>query len=149
TIDVEADPLTCSAADVTTTEPLTSDNCSTVSLEGIRSDGQALDAPYPVGTTTITWTVEDANGNTASCQQLVIVRDVTPPSLTCPVTLNVNSDSDACEASNVTITPPTATSDNCSTTPVVITGTRDDQLGLGDPYPVGTTMITWKATDAA
>ena len=46
------------------------------------------DAPvaYPVGTTTVTWTATDANGNTSIATQLVTVtlNDVTSPSITVP-----------------------------------------------------------------
>src|SRR5205823_2117061 len=37
---------------------------------------QALSAPYPQGTTTITWTATDAAGNTATATQTVTVKDV-------------------------------------------------------------------------
>lgn len=46
---------------------------------GLRSDGLALNEPYAVGTTTITWMATDNNGNTASCFQVVTVIDQTPP----------------------------------------------------------------------
>jgi hypothetical protein len=48
-------------------------------ISGARSDGAALTASYPFGTTTITWTLTDANGLTASCAQSVAVRDDEPP----------------------------------------------------------------------
>jgi hypothetical protein len=38
-----------------------------------------LSDPYPVGTTNITWTATDSNGNTASCFQVLTVIDKTPP----------------------------------------------------------------------
>ena len=53
--------------------PTTSDNCSGLTVVGTRSDGQALSAPYPIGTTTITQTATDAGGNQASCQQTITV----------------------------------------------------------------------------
>jgi hypothetical protein len=53
------------------------DNC-TVTVTGVRSDGLPLTAPYPQGTTTITWTAKDASNNTASCQQTVTVTNPAP-----------------------------------------------------------------------
>src|SRR5580765_3572136 len=53
--------------------PVTNDNCNVVTVKGVRSDGQPLDAVYPVGVTVITWTAKDANGNAASCTQSIII----------------------------------------------------------------------------
>jgi hypothetical protein len=53
--------------------PSTSDNCSSASVTGVRSDGKPLNAPYPIGVTLITWTATDTNSNTASCTQTVTV----------------------------------------------------------------------------
>ncbi|MFV8341857.1 T9SS type A sorting domain-containing protein, partial [Flavobacterium sp. XS2P39] len=55
------------------------DNCSVGSSIGVRSDSLALTALYPVGTTTITWNVIDANGNAATpVVQTVIVTNNAP-----------------------------------------------------------------------
>lgn len=59
--------------------PVASDNCGDVNVTSARSDGAAIDAPYPVGLTTITWTATDAAGNTASATQTVEVLDIEPP----------------------------------------------------------------------
>ncbi len=56
-----------------------SDNCSGVTVSGSRNDRQPLNAAYPKGTTTITWTATDASGKTANCSQSVTVSDNTPP----------------------------------------------------------------------
>lgn len=52
--------------------PAASDNCS-ASVTGVRSDGKALNAPYPIGVTTIIWTAQDPSGNVASCSQTIVV----------------------------------------------------------------------------
>ncbi len=57
------------------------DNCSVQSVTGARSDNQPLNAAYPVGVTTITWTATDVNGNTAQATQTVTVQDVQKPSV--------------------------------------------------------------------
>jgi uncharacterized repeat protein (TIGR01451 family) len=83
-IITNADANSCSA----TVNPGTasvSDNCSGSTVVGARSDAQPLNAPYPVGTTTITWTGTDAKGNTASATQTVTVKDVQPPTVSASV----------------------------------------------------------------
>jgi hypothetical protein len=57
----------CSGTGVNLGTPATADNCSVASVTN--------NAPttFPVGTTTVTWTVTDASGNTATANQTVIV----------------------------------------------------------------------------
>lgn len=55
--------------------PTATDNVGVVSLVGVRSDTKPLADPYPVGTTTITWTATDAAGNHSSSAQTVTVSD--------------------------------------------------------------------------
>lgn len=76
------DPGTCSAT-VNPGQPTVTDNCDSHStVTSTRSDGQAINAPYPKGTTTITWTATDASGNHASCTQTVTVVDNEAPTFT-------------------------------------------------------------------
>jgi hypothetical protein len=49
--------------------------------------------------------------------------------------------------SDICLTPSVRATDNCDSDPT-ITGTRSDGLPLTDPFPQGTTTITWTATDA-
>jgi Ice-binding-like/HYR domain len=53
--------------------PVATDNVAVQSVTGVRSDGKALNAPYPIGVTTITWTATDTSGNKASCGQSIAV----------------------------------------------------------------------------
>jgi hypothetical protein len=117
------------------------DNCGgSPIVTAARSDAQPLGAPYPLGTTTITWTATDSSGNTATATQTVTVNDTTPPTLSVPP--NVSA---LCTDS---IDPGTATAtDNCPGT-VTVSGVRSDAQPLAAPYPVGTTTITWTALDA-
>lgn len=79
---VNNDPGVC-GANVSATASAT-DNCSVGTPTGIRSDAQALNAVYPVGTTTITWNVTDANGNAATpVTQTVTVNDNEKPNAAC------------------------------------------------------------------
>ncbi|HEY9283364.1 MAG TPA: HYR domain-containing protein, partial [Pyrinomonadaceae bacterium] len=122
------------------------DSCEgSLAVTATRGDNQPLNAPYPVGTTTITYTATDAAGHTGSDTQVVTVVDNTAPTVTAPADVTAPNDPNSCSAN---VNPGTATAnDNCSVQSV--TGTRSDNQPLDAAYPVGTTTITWTATDAA
>ena len=124
----------CYATGVSLGTPDVDDNC------GIEAGFPTNDAPaqFVVGQTVVTWTVQDIHGNQATDTQLVTVLDSEDPTITCPPDITVY-----CPAgvTSKTIDPGTATAhDNCGVQSVV--GTRSDGLPLGDPYPIGTTVIT-------
>jgi uncharacterized repeat protein (TIGR01451 family) len=86
----------------------------------------------------------DGAGNSTTVQTTFTVNDTTPPAIHCPGDISVDSDPGVCSAS---LNPGTATAtDNCDSSPT-ITASRSDGKPLTDPYPVGTTTITWTATD--
>ncbi len=58
---------------ITVGTPVATDNCGIPVVVGVRSDGLAINVPYPSGVTTITWTATDASGNSASCLQTITV----------------------------------------------------------------------------
>ena len=68
-----------------------------------------------------------------------------PPVITCPADITVGNDPGECSA---VVDPGTAVATDDSPG-VTVAGDRDDDLPLGDPYPVGVTVITWIATNAA
>jgi hypothetical protein len=114
------------------------DNCSVDSPLGIRSDNLALNADFPVGTTTITWNVTDYNGNIATTiTQTVRVIDNTPPTITSLPALLANC--------SVTISVAPISPDNCGT----ITGVTGD---ITLPYTFSTPgfyIVGWNFTDAS
>jgi hypothetical protein len=128
---------------VTLGSPAASDNCPGVTTSGARSDGQILSAPFPTGTTTVTWTALDAHGRTATAAQTVTVNDVTPPTITAPANITVTAGA-TCNATVSLGTP--ATSDNCAG--VTVAAARSDGQPLASPFPLGTTTVTYTATDA-
>jgi uncharacterized repeat protein (TIGR01451 family) len=100
---------------------------------------------FPVGTTTITYSATDAAGNTGTATQSVTVVDNTAPAVAAPADISVGNDPNSCSA---VVNPGEATAtDNCNV--VSVAGTRSDNQPLTEPYPVGTTTITWTAIDAA
>lgn len=108
-----------------------------------------LGGPYPAGTTAILWTVTDAGGRTASCSQSIIIvsaDDRDPVTISCPANVTVNAPSGSCEATVSAATLGTPTT-NPSDSNIVVVAQRSDGQSLSDPFPAGTTQITWKATD--
>ncbi len=76
--------------------PEVADNCGIASVDVVRSDGLTLDDVYPVGSTTLTWTVTDVNGNASVCEQVVEVSDDEPPVPFCQdVTLALDENGEA------------------------------------------------------
>ncbi|MBN9492936.1 DUF11 domain-containing protein, partial [bacterium] len=68
-----------STATVALEAPALSGGTPPVELGRVRSDGAALDAPYPLGTTSITWTATDADERADNCIQTVHVTDMERP----------------------------------------------------------------------
>src|SRR5262249_24921047 len=71
-----------------------------------------------LGPNSVTLTVTDTAGNRAACNAVVTVVDITPPGITCPANVVVNTDPGLCSAA-VPFTTPTA-SDNCTPSPPVV-----------------------------
>ena len=120
-----------------------SDNCAGVT---ITRSGVPAGNVFPVGTTTVTYTATDASGNTSSATQTVTVVDNTPPSIVAPLPVNVSTGAGAasCGALVPDAVLGTATaSDNCG-----VTITRSG-VPAGNIFPVGTTTVTYTATDAS
>ena len=73
-VSVAADAGTVSGSLQTLTAPTASNSCGTaLTVNASRSDSAAMNAYYPVGTTTITYSATDAAGNTDSAQVTVTV----------------------------------------------------------------------------
>ncbi len=130
-------PNSCDAT-VNVGTPTVNDNDPNVTVNGVRSDAQPLNAPYPKGTTTITWTATDSAGNSASCQQTVTVNDATPPVIT------LNGSASITVECHTSFTDPGATaSDNCGgSIPVNVSGS----VNVNVP---GVYTLTYNATDAS
>ena len=125
--------LGCTAVGVALGSPVVSDNCAVAS---VTNDAPSL---FPIGTTTVTWTVTDASGNTATASQLVNVVDQVAPEANAPADVTVNPNN-FCEATGVDLGTPQAT-DNCTIASIV----NDAPAS----FPIGTTVVTWTIKDAA
>src|SRR5690554_6108649 len=134
-ITVNNDLGSCDAV-VTWTAPTFTDNCTGTTLTSTHEPGDV----FPIGTTTVTYTATDGEGNTATCSFEVTVNDTESPVIVdCPTDITVNNELGSCDAV-VTWTAPTFT-DNCTGT--TLTSTHEP----GDIFPIGTTTVTYTATD--
>ena len=129
---VYVNAVSCSVSGLVLNPSTTTDNCA---VDTVYNDGLTT---YPLGETTVTWTVEDESGNTATCTQKVTVLDTIVPTIICADTLRVNVDSGLCTRSGVTLTTPTI-SDNCT-----LIDTSNNDLAT---YPLGITEVTWTVED--
>lgn len=149
--DVTLPNLTCPANVVANTTnnfatatwivPTVTDNCGTPSVNATHTPGQN----FAVGVTTVTYAASDANGNRKTCTFTVTVNNpcftdtIAPVISNCPVNQTVVGASGSATA---TWTAPTAT-DNCT-----MAGVTSNYLS-GTAFPVGTTAVTYTATDKA
>lgn len=125
---VPNDPGQCSAV-VTYAEP-----ADATLVSGFHSGSE-----FPVGVTTNQWVLDDGTGE---CSFTVTVTDSEYPVFNCPGDINQSNSSGICQTVDFEI--PEAT-DNCGVPTVVQTS----ELGPGDVFPAGTTIVSYQATDAA
>ncbi len=139
-ISTNNDPGVCGAV-VNYVAPVGTDNCSgatTTLTSGIGSGNL-----FPVGTSTETYTVTDASGNTTSCSFDVEVIDSEDPVIDCPSDITVSNDAGECTAI-VNFAAPSAT-DNCAVASVLQTSGPVS----GSVFPSGITPVEFTATDDA
>ncbi|GEM_PF-2310446 len=133
--------------------PTAADNCPNITVTSTTVSG----ATFPVGDSTVVYTVEDQAGNTATCSFVVTVFDDEAPTITCPAnqTLNANAN---CEATLLNYTGLATATDNCTVAPnftitqmpaagTVITATTQvmliatDEAGLKDTCSFSVTLV--------
>jgi len=133
TVTVNADAGSCAATGVALGTPTTSDNCSVASVTN------NAPASFPIGTNYVTWTVRDGSGNSATCMQMVIVKDVEPPQIACPAQADrVVEIGTPWAFDEVTV------SDTCGI-PTLTVDTITN-LACGNTF---TAVRTWRVTDAS
>lgn len=141
---VESDPGVCEAAVENIQLEFAVDNCpftvtwtsspTDVTGTGTSTSDNASGAIFPVGITTVTYTImeNDDNGNgiaVASCDLIVEVTDTEAPEITCPQSVTIGTDDDGAGnydcATDYTWNHPTPT-DNCAVTVYELTYTNPD-----------------------
>ena len=138
----ENDPDECGATIILPPLLNAEDNCD---LDLSITANQPLIKFYPVGGSTVKYTATDDAGNTATCQFVIIIKDMELPVLTdCPKDITVEpavNINNLCFA-EVTWTSPNA-SDNCPN--FIVT----NNINSGSLFPAGTTTVLYTVTDVS
>jgi hypothetical protein len=103
------------------------------------------DAPtlFPIGTTTVTWTVVDPSGLTASATQMVTVTDVAP-TIIAPSDVGVLANTLG-GANGFSLGTPVVGSIAYADSSLVIT----NNAPVSGLFPLGSTTVTWTVTDGS
>jgi hypothetical protein len=105
----------CNAV-VTVTSPTYTTACGFGSLVNNFTNTDDASGTFPVGETTVTWTVTDLSGNTATCEQKITVNDNEDPTASNPDPLSVQCNDDIPDPD---ISVVTDAADNCTANPMV------------------------------
>jgi hypothetical protein len=125
----------CSVASIIA--PTATDNCS-----GIITGTTATIFPITMqGTTIVTWTFNDGNGNSSIQSQNVVILDITAPVISgCPSNITINANNTACTGIASWIDP--AATDNCTAIP-----SMSASHNTAFVFPLGTTTVTYTVSD--
>jgi len=119
-----------------------SDNCGQINPESVSPN--TFDCSN-LGQNNVTLTVNDGNGNTATCSANVTVQDnIAPNIITCPNDRPLATDNN-CEAIVPDLVSEVIADDNCDTNPIV---TQNPPAGTVLTEP-GDTLVTFTVTDAS
>ncbi|MCK5839008.1 MAG: gliding motility-associated C-terminal domain-containing protein, partial [Bacteroidales bacterium] len=121
--------------------PITSDNCL---VDTVFNNFALLfpDGQVPTGTHTITWTVVDWQGNSASCTQSLTVADNEPPIISCQG-ISVVAGTGGC--SIFVNIPLPLVSDNCGV--LSVTNSYNNGDDASDTYSLGINNVIWTVVD--
>lgn len=118
--------------------PMTDDNCKVISVVNDYNNTADASDTYPLGLTTVTYTVTDTSLNTASCSFTILVVDSVPPELSCPpgpYALYLDS---LCNVTIPDFRDSVSVTDNCSSTSnITLTQTPMDMtmlMGVQDTF---------------
>jgi hypothetical protein len=102
--------------------------------------------PFGLGAHDLTLTVADRAGATGFDEVIVAVRDTTPPTIVCPASVRVE-----CQAAGraVASVPLVTGEDSCFGAVSIENDRNDGGADASNDYPLGTTMVTFTATDGA
>lgn len=88
---------------------------------------------FPLGTTSVIWTAEDASGNVATATEYITIVDTTAPTLTAP-------------ASITAIVGAPINLGQAAAHDIFLAAVTND---APEVFPLGVTMVTWTATDTS
>jgi hypothetical protein len=135
-------------AEVALSDATATDVCQPTGLTIINShtpNGASASGSYPLGATAVTFTAADGQGNHSSGQTFVTVLDTTPPAILCPAPILIE-----CQVNGQAMVPvPAATAtDVCQAFAIANSYTAGGADASG-VYPLGTTLVTFTATDGS
>ncbi|MGK0314384.1 MAG: hypothetical protein ACI86M_000598, partial [Saprospiraceae bacterium] len=84
-------------ADITIGNPTPTDDCEVVTFTNDFNNTDNASGTYPEGSTLVTYTASDANGNQSVCSILVEVGDTQGPIIDCPSDIGVQLEPGECE----------------------------------------------------
>jgi gliding motility-associated-like protein len=135
---VSADPQACGAI-VTWTPPTAADACGTPLTPTVFPFGPG--EFFNVGSTQVTYTANDGNGNTATCTFIIVVNDVEAPEvLNCPTTVTIDALPGTCCAPGGFQIP--QFNDLCDVNLDI-----SSNFDPGDSFCVGSTQVAYFASD--
>lgn len=149
--DVQLPLITCPADIIKSTEsglcasvgvyatPVATDNCLGVTT--MQVSGLASGSLFPLGISNVIWKATDGVGLMKTCMFTVTVNDTQAPMAMCPGNITVNGSGNPCGYLSANLLSATVMMENC----LDFTLTSDAPVIL----LVGTTPITWTATDPA
>ena len=142
-INVSADVDACSAVvDYDNPQTFLNDTLAQTVTVMTGTDNLPSSSNFPIGQTVLTFNI-DYKGNADDCSFTVTVIDNQAPVLECSSDIEVNTAPDACSAAVHGLNP--NVTENCPGTTVLLTS----NLGNDDTFPVGVTIVSYSATDAA
>src|SRR5690606_15152456 len=158
TVDTDADVCTYTHSG-TGWDATATDNCSVNTINYILTGattgtGTSLDGViFNLGITTVTWKLGNAWCRYDLCSYTVTEEDNQAPAITCTTNQTVDTDADVCTYTHSGTGWDATATDNCSvdTIEYVLTG---DTTGTGTSldgvvFNLGTTTVTWTATDGS
>lgn len=125
-----------------TGQPTATDTCSVVSISFSDLVAGGNCSNQVVQIITRTWTATDACGNFFSQNQLITVKDTTPPQIACQSDIIVAESPPGSGGATVSF-PPAVATDTCDSAPLVSSAPAS-----GAFFPVGTNTVICTATDA-
>jgi hypothetical protein len=141
TVNTGPGATSCGTTISNATLGIASANDSCAGSLSVTRTGVPVGNVFPVGTTTVTYTANDGQ-NTGTATQTVTVIDNTAPVISCPV--NITLEPTCPSGAKATYTAPVG-ADNCAGATTV----RTAGLASGSVFPIGTTTVTHRVTDAS
>lgn len=152
-----AEKGTCeaNAKDLNIPSPEAIEPCTDIVVKGVgtRSDGKALDDPYPVDSTIITWIFKGENSFPDTCKTVVFVKGNKDFEIACDVLFPDKSyEMPDCDSMLIDLEPKSVP-DPCvagymvESVPYLINGLKSKKISTPYKFPIGETIVTWMFWD--